>query len=678
MLSIILMIGLVEILWFSQTEALPALQKTQIPLSAKVTSVAAGALNIIDLYNERNLSLKILHSQNVTANPTPVTDLASISSSMRWRSTDALPWYLSDLSGYENTSGSNQNQSGTFDLTEKLVEIKEILNPFGIAHSSIIFVIHNIRYRMGSSSQLKDIVSEQNLCSQADLLIRTSCRGRCGQLPDTTNVPAQCACDHDCLANADCCEDINELCTETFVQTVSNFYLQRRNFAFTWCHRYRLQMLDELYRVGKSIRSEETTIIEFECLSEIHMSDVLHGILGALTISKCRSKLWSMDQFVRSRVCDRPDVLVCEEKENPQLYSFYPVHLTCFGHPSMDRLAFRYQNGLDDMEVVSKHGNCSYLRETNYPSSGYQNGYNLPANRSMWRKNQFKKIKLIIKSHDGQTYFHFETSNRGRVRCTGGPSVSDWRCESTLCSDGHLFHKTSQTCYLPDRAYLRLTPLAADSQPGGDVQSKQGDGGNNADDVNAHEGVDAARPSSNFDLCTCFKAKAVLSSIGWWRVLIETQDLINGRCGFNLDNSSQELVYSTNRNDDTDGHKVYEANGTRPSTSSPNVNEEVNTYERSLLFGKLLVSWNNRRNECIEEKFRAVQVCFALTKRPDLGTLCLFLHDRAKSGGSDVNVQVSSILTSGCRNCRQTRCFQIAVHIAVILLSVFRGREIPK
>ncbi|GFR70219.1 hypothetical protein ElyMa_002067500 [Elysia marginata] len=332
----------------------------------------------------------------------------------------------------------------------------------------------------------------------------------------------------------------------------------------------------------------ETVVVEFECSSEVQEPDVLSGIATALTKSRCRSKRWSMDQIRRSRMCDRPDVLLCEPPpENPQMYSLYPVHLMCFDHHKTQILVNRYVGGLEDMEVISKHDDCYYLRETYNLPTGYQNGHNMPTN--IWRGNHLKKIKVVMVSQDGQTHFNFETNDGGKVTCSGGPKASDWRCVSNACSDRQLFLEKSQTCYWLDRAYLLLTPLGADPQPVNDGHSQQDETNKNTDSDYANEGMNLATSSSDVFLCTCLKAQSVLSSVGWWKVLIEIRAFISRRCSFKLDSTSQESVYAASRNEDSEGPKVYGTNETGPSSNSSTANQVGNVYDGSFLLQKLII-----------------------------------------------------------------------------------------
>ncbi|GFS13628.1 hypothetical protein ElyMa_004888500 [Elysia marginata] len=628
---VVIVLGFVEMFWFTRSQTVPPFPQVTSTPSFDNTGFKSWVEGMV---NNRDSKQQF-------------GDEPCIFCSTESLPTSARPWYLNDLARSENIFDTEQNQSETFDVEEKLMEIAGVLDTFGVHHAPVMLIVDGKIIQMSATSQLKDIVSDQSLCSQADLLLRSSCRGRCGQLPDTRDVPGQCACDPDCLLYTDCCEDVNDFCTDLFVSAVNIFYEQRENFSMAQCHRDESQMLPELYSAGQSMAPAETVAVKFECSSEVHTPDVLSDIATALKKSHCRSKRWSMDQVRRSRVCNRPDVLLCEPPPIFPLYSFYPVDLMCLNHPKTQTLVNRYFGGLEDMEVISKHGNCYHLRETYNLPTDYQNGRVMATN--IWRSSYLNKIKLLMVPQDGQIYFHFETSDREKVKCIGGPKASDWRCVSNACSERQLFLEKSQTCYWPDRAYLLLTPLGADPQPEDDVHGqREDDTNNNIDTGDALEGMNQATIS----LCTCFKAQAVLSSVGWWAVRTETRALIGGRCSFKLDNTTQESVYAAYRNEDSHGRKMSGAIETRPGTNSSTASRVGNVYDGSFLLQKLITSWNTRRNECIEENFRAVYFCFPFTKL-DTEPLCFLIHEDSSKQEKTVPEVGMKIFYSGCRRCFQ-------------------------
>ena len=320
------------------------------------------------------------------------------------------------------------------------------------------FFISNFTYRLIPIPEIKVLVSELDLCSQNNVLKMISCRDRCGQVPDTRNLPAQCGCDMDCFMHGDCCEDMDKFCIDVFVQATKRFISQKEDFSFRRCFIYGWRILLDLYISKYISHSGEPKVFEIDCVDAIEKKDVLQDILDALQNSRCTSKSFAMDQKTHNRVCQRPQLLACVSPTLVFAYDFYPIHLLCQDNDMTEVLTNRYNNGLPDMETLSEHGNCSLMRERSSTTAWSGNGNSYPTN--LWRKDQLKKMKLTVVFRDGQYYFNFETAQWRRVRCTGGPAVSDWTCEDNECLDNQFFDERSQTCYWPDYAYLQVTPLA--------------------------------------------------------------------------------------------------------------------------------------------------------------------------------------------------------------------------
>ncbi|GFS01013.1 hypothetical protein ElyMa_004571000, partial [Elysia marginata] len=362
-----------------------------------------------------------------------------------------LPWYLKELPEEDSDSFSKtkRNQS---EISAMLAESDKIFHPFRRNSPNIYqFLFGKHSYTMMPTSEMGDMVSELALCSQVDVLTRISCRNRCGHLPDTRAFIAQCACDQDCFLYGDCCEDMNELCTDIFVQTVYKFYDVRENFSSPICHRDGAHVLVDFYKSEKIDPSVEPKTVRIDCDSEVSKQDAVNDIFEAFTNSSCGSKSLLMGQTKQARFCDRPDVLMCGNQDRPGAYTFFPIHLMCLENPTTQRLVERYGYGFHDMEMVSHHGNCSYLRLTENSNTAYStNDSNAP--RNLWRKNKLEKIKLTIVSTQQSAVFNFELRDMVNVRCTGGLTASDWRCEVNECFDGQMFDEKFKQCYWPDYA----------------------------------------------------------------------------------------------------------------------------------------------------------------------------------------------------------------------------------
>ena len=327
-----------------------------------------------------------------------------------------------------------------------------ILNPKRFMYG-FSFFISNFTYRLIPIPEIKALVSELDLCSQNNVLRIISCRDRCGQVPESRNLPAQCACDMECFIHGDCCDDMDKFCIDVFVQATKRFFSQKEDFSLRQCFVYGWRILLDLYISALLIPSAEQKVFEIDCVDAIEKKDVLQDILDALQNSRCISKSFAMDQRIYNRVCHRPQVLACVSPALAFSYDFYPVHLLCQDNDMTEVLTNRYNNGLTDMEILSEHGNCSLMRERSSTTAWSGNGNSYPTN--LWRKDQLKKVKLTVVFRDGQHYFNFETDQWRRVRCTGGPAVFDWTCEDNECLDNQFFDERSQTCYWPDYAFLQ-------------------------------------------------------------------------------------------------------------------------------------------------------------------------------------------------------------------------------
>ena len=111
-----------------------------------------------------------------------------------------------------------------------LRESQYIVDPYHYIYQVGLIEVSNVAYKMVLRSEMMANIYELGMCSQPDVLRRISCRDRCGQRPESREVPAQCDCDQDCFMYGDCCEDMNKLCTDMFVLATTSFYENRDNF----------------------------------------------------------------------------------------------------------------------------------------------------------------------------------------------------------------------------------------------------------------------------------------------------------------------------------------------------------------------------------------------------------------------------------------------------------------
>ncbi|GFS14336.1 hypothetical protein ElyMa_001420900 [Elysia marginata] len=551
-----------------------------------------------------------------------------------------------------------------------LMNIMLLLNPLGMEQSPTIYLVSSLGYSMRTSRSMKDIIQGQNLCYQADVLSRISCANRCGQAPNTRTISAQCGCEPDCFVHGDCCEDMKLLCADVFVQAVHKFYAQRQNYSLPTCAKRDGNILPH---IGKAESAAEPTVVDMTCYEKIHRQDVLRNVRSALSKSRCRLKTYWYDQVMASRVCARPDVIACETS-NPEFYHFIPVHLECLANPKTERLRIRYRYGLNEMKILARYGSCYHLREASTDSTA--NNVEKIAPTNSWLRNQFWKLTLTILSVGGVNFFHFKTSTWDNVRCTGGPDFSDWRCESNECSDRQMFDERFQTCYWPNFAYIKLSPV---SNPKSTDLDKERDGltDRNISDAKDYE----VMSGSDKYLCTCFKLQAVLSSVGWWTVLAERRRLLGTQCSFKLDNSSSQhqMFSEANRGENSHDQDAKEE-GETPTTTSSDGGRAENLLGNLYLSQKLPQLWDSQGDECAEEKDSTIiQVCFISTKWSNLETFCVFLKNanRILLGVDNKDINETHRNPGHCLSCGYS--FEmILLQVSVSILFVFlTKRSLP-
>ena len=567
-----------------------------------------------------------------------------------WQAPTVRPWYINDLPDLNRSfSVTNRTYFEFLEIKQMLLENDLILNSRRIMYG-FSFIISNFMYRLIPIPEIKALVSELDLCSQNNVLNRISCRDRCGEVPESRNLPAQCGCDMDCFMHGDCCEDMDKFCIDVFVQATKRFFSQNEDFSLRRCFIYGWRILLDLY-ISKYLGSSvEPKVFEIDCVDAIEKKDVLQDILDALQNSRCTSKSFAMDQTTHNRVCQRPQVLACVSPTLACSYDFYPIHLLCQDNDMTEVLTNRYSSGLTDMEILSEHGNCSLMRERSSTTAWSGNGNSYPTN--LWRKDQLKKMKLTVVFRDGQHYFNFETAQWRRVRCTGGPAVSDWTCEDNECFDNQFFDERSQTCYWPDYAYLQVTHLSSPFTSKTDAQNRIPVTNTNdkSNTISNQSGVDNSEAidqfSSSVQLCSCLKAQAVLSSVGWWQVFIDTGELMKGRCGFEL-NAIHTKAYESQNSQ----RKNFSDTGTFLNNSTDAVRVERLTGIR-FLSQELPKLWWSRRNDCSVDVYTAISVCFTNIPLVGLEIKCSYLQNLLVDDVNGINNMIKMPLGpyegSGC------------------------------
>ena len=131
-------------------------------------------------------------------------------------------------------------------------------------------------------------------------------------------------------------------------------------------------------------------------------------------------------------------------------------------------------------------------------------------------------------------------------------------------------------------------------------------------------GVDNSEVSSAVQSCPCLKAQAVLSSVGWWQVFIDTGELMKGRCGFEL-NAIHTAAYESQNSQ----RQIFSDTGTFLNNSTDAVQVEHLSGIR-FLSKELPKLWWSRRNDCSVEVYTAISVCFTNIPLVGLEIKCLY------------------------------------------------------
>ena len=533
------------------------------------------------------------------------------------------PWYLNYLAGLnESFSLSNRTYSEFLEFERMLRESQDIIDPYRYSYEEGAIEVSNAAYKMVSGPEMTAAIYELDMCSQPDVLKRISCRDRCGQRPESSELPAQCGCDQDCFMHGDCCEDMNKFCTDMFVLAITKFYENRENFFVPQCYKYEPYVLLQIYQSERLNSSVEPRVFEIDCHSEIHKDDALQNIFNAMRKADCTFKSIVMDKLISSRLCDRPDILACGSEKSPDEFTFYPIHLLCFGHANTLRLFTRYRNGPDGMEIIGQRGNCSHLRHSARGNADILTS--AKRKNKQWQKSHMKKLTLTVVTKNGQTFFNFETAKWRRLRSTGGLEISDWGCEVIECSDNQFFDEKFQTCYSPDYAYIQITESRTDAPKDSSsvARCRKNNAASNSTRQNpGHKAV----PNVNIQLCPCLKAQTVLRAVSLWLVLADTSALLDGRCGFNLTASSPDQLIFT-RSDG--GGNVSRNWNVTTSTGASTIEDTTKATAQKNIAGVNFLShrlpslWSKRRNECTETEYPNLEICFVSTVRSDLETTC--------------------------------------------------------
>ncbi|GFR66282.1 hypothetical protein ElyMa_001965800 [Elysia marginata] len=529
------------------------------------------------------------------------------------------PWYLNPSSNVNETFVmTNLSQSGTVGFEVMLEKLKQHTEQKGFQKwiMSIGMGWHSLEWT--TTLEMDEMILEHNLCYQEAFGNRTSCSGRCGQPPDVWETPGQCGCDDECFLFGDCCEDLHTVCPPVFVEAVKTFYFRIDSFSAPSCVHYEDEILSYLFH-PQLTNTVEPYLFEVYCDFERFKAHANKDIFDALYDGHCKSGVISSNKRASSsrRHCGRPDVLVCDNDEEPDLYSVFPLHLQCYDHPLTEGIVNRFDVGLGGMETISIHEDCRHLRlppELNKTRLGHESISNVP----QLSKPDILKVKVTPSPDriDAQFLHHA----LGVLKCSAY-SRKKWTCKTFQCPDNHLVDKESQTCYKPDEAHLRVSQLRSGPT-----------------EHNVHDDVSSAS-TTQVSPCLCLKFHLNMITLSWWTILVDTAALANGLCRLKISNSlgreksnSQNGELSRNEleaivkglfnksrgggerniSDLTEARALGESfSGDGDSDTGHYAVKENETLFVSNYFSDFFLQiWQNSMYHCAEEKSSGISACF--------------------------------------------------------------------
>ncbi|KAK3787952.1 hypothetical protein RRG08_008969 [Elysia crispata] len=540
------------------------------------------------------------------------------------------PWLLNSESIGEEPLRSSSVNISDLSTVEKI--LRKIMMSRGQTESGITYYYSG--YQLALTPEMVAFLSQQNLCHEAEVINRISCRGRCGEPPDTRDSPAQCACDHDCSRHGDCCEDMNKVCPQEFVESTMKMHDVHRNVSeLSYCNPpHWPTVLNQLSTIAKSSSPLNVTIYCELDFFEMAKQNLLEALMDSFCVLDYTSHLGN--ELTYNRLCGRPDVLVCEPNESSNSYRFYPVHLYCFQNPMTEQLGDRYTKDLDSMEVVARNENCSHLRD---PQVATDARFGKPVN--VYRIYERISIKLDLSSEAGAMFFHFQNNEKGSMRCTG--EFAQAKCSLDECFDKSLMDEVSNTCYRPRHVSVQV-----------------------------HSGANG-KTSFNVSTCLCFKVQVVLSIVGGLNFVTDPNDIQAGRCTLS--------VYYTTRSQALNGS----FNGILPYNQTANLRSGIigeisnaniaslDARDRSTFTSfstQLPEVWGYQESVCAQEDYIALQLCFSNADDSNHYSTCFLLPKSKPPPGKKAIVsgqyKRADTTTGGAASCHLTWAL-----LSVILLS---------
>ena len=528
-------------------------------------------------------------------------------------------WYMDSISSQigigRTAEGTNLSYWMDPDFQEMLQTVQTHYKNKKFRVGEFVYHILGNQLRMTKTSEITSAVSDLDLCGEDSVVRRISCVARCGHPPDTRSAPGQCGCDQDCFLFGDCCHDLNTICEAVFYEAVRTFYSTRHNLPRYTCSHSMRFILKELYFSEYQLTTN-VDVVEFElfCNIQSFKQYALSDILAALDEGLCISGSLSRDDPSASRYCDRPDVMLCDNDDDPSLFNIFPVHLLCFGHDASEKLYLRYPLGRYGMKTISRDGNCELLRQSALSDGDDRSDRATFENpKDVWAST-LSSVKLTVTHTALETFYDFQVEGWGLVRCTGGLRDSDWVCWMLKCFDDRLLDPQSNVCSQPD--YARVEVIVGTNVFGswGDdpYRTEQGNVDSDAAAANDEKSLNSEDTASrDAFLCLCLKVQTALQAVSRRRILMDSGAFSDGLCGLKIGYMPIKRGLLGEIGDNVTA--IFNVTDVlTEDVNLGNTDGEGSNYASSNTFSELLQQvWYQLPDRCLEHDYSSVRFCFS-------------------------------------------------------------------